>query len=381
MRKKKRSSPGRKRKRRRKPGGASSADPAQGPAENTSLFTAVLKLPDMIVLARTVRPDLRSYEADALAREFAGITARLGTEAFEERAVPALREHIRDELLRLPLAVLSEASWLMKPFRDALADTLAEAEAEVRSARGAEEVNQRPYAELFTERGELIREAQRRDRTSGKPGALDEEFVEAALAPGGAVSRALVGYEERPQQGEMVRAVATALSVGRHLMVEGGTGVGKSLAYLIPAALWARRTGRPVVVSTHTKNLQHQLFAKDLPLVSKVIAELAPAVRQAHDGRVLSPSKGAPGEDRMLEVALIKGRANYLCLRKLLHVLRMADFELTEQERISLLPVLTWGVNTETGDLSENAAFQLDAPASLLGHGSASSRHRAGSRR
>ena len=136
----------------------------------------------------------------------------------------------------------------------------------------------------------------------------------------------------------MARAVATALSVGRHLMVEGGTGVGKSLAYLIPAALWARRTGRPVIVSTHTKNLQHQLFTKDLPLVEKVFVELAASSGQ-HRGPDRAAGDAADGETS-LRTALIKGRGNYLCVRKLFRLLRTADFELDDAERVALLPVL-----------------------------------------
>ena len=191
------------------------------PTQETSLFTSILDLPDLVVLARALRPDLKSYEPEAVAREF------LGTELPRDASVAALRERVRDELLRLPLAVLTEAAWLMKPLNDAVAGTLADAEIEVRNKRGAEKRNQLPYEELFTERGEAMRKIMKERREPGKPQPLDAELIGQALDPDGAVARALKSYEERPQQSEMARAVATALSVGRHLMVEGGTGVVK----------------------------------------------------------------------------------------------------------------------------------------------------------
>jgi Rad3-related DNA helicase len=341
--------------RKRRKGDRAASAPVES-TQDTSLFTALLDLPDLIVLARALRPGLRSYEPEAVAREFLGTGASARTQT-GDASVPALRERVRDELLRLPLAVLTEAAWLTKPLNDAVAGTFADAEVEVRNTRGTEERNQLPYEELFAERGEAMRRIMRERREPGKPQPLDAELIGQALGPDGAVARALENYEERPQQSEMARAVATALSVGRHLMVEGGTGVGKSLAYLIPAALWARRTGRPVVVSTHTKNLQHQLFTKDLPLVERVFAELA-----AGEG-----GEGGDGGDggESLRTALIKGRGNYLCVRKLFRLLRTADFELDDAERVALLPVLTWAVTAETGDLSENSSYQLDAPPSL----------------
>lgn len=112
------------------------------------------------------------------------------------------------------------------------------------------------------------------------------------LGVAGEVSRELAGFEHRAGQVEMARAVAVAFCKERVVVVEAGTGVGKSLAYGLPAALWARQSGRPVVISSATINLQEQLVHKDLPLVARVLG----------------------GE---LEVVLVKGRANYLCRRRL----------------------------------------------------------------
>ncbi|MBV8606635.1 MAG: helicase, partial [Singulisphaera sp.] len=89
--------------------------------------------------------------------------------------------------------------------------------------------------------------------------------VHAILGDGGAVARRLPGYEARPQQLAMAEAVAHAIAARSHLIVEAGTGVGKSFAYLVPAILDAVTARTKVVVSTHTINLQEQLLLKDIP--------------------------------------------------------------------------------------------------------------------
>lgn len=112
------------------------------------------------------------------------------------------------------------------------------------------------------------------------------------LGPGGAIARRLHRYEERPEQLMMSRAVARAIEDRTHLMVEAGTGVGKSFAYLVPAILAAAQDGKKVVVSTHTISLQEQLLEKDIPLLQAVMPEEFTAV-------------------------LVKGRSNYVSLRRL----------------------------------------------------------------
>ncbi|HHW18545.1 MAG TPA: ATP-dependent DNA helicase [Firmicutes bacterium] len=115
-----------------------------------------------------------------------------------------------------------------------------------------------------------------------------------AFSNGGTISSFVPGYEERPQQLEMALSVWDCLSGGGNLLVEAGTGVGKSLAYLVPAFLWTQATRKRVIVSTHTVNLQQQLVHKDLPLVAAIFRS------QGFDP----------------QYALFKGRNHYLCLRK-----------------------------------------------------------------
>lgn len=156
--------------------------------------------------------------------------------------------------------------------------------------------------------------------------ALDPEEVASILEYGGAFSQAFPDYEYRPEQVEMLRVVTQALSQSQHLMVEAGTGTGKSLAYLIPAALWAMQNNTRVVVSTNTINLQDQLINKDIPDLCKAL-----------------------GVD--IRAVVIKGRGNYLCPRRLENLRRRGPGN-TDEMRV-LGKVLVWLQTTQSGDRSE----------------------------
>lgn len=157
------------------------------------------------------------------------------------------------------------------------------------------------------------------------------EQAAALFQPGGALAAGAQGdfeYEARPQQVDMARAVAEALDAKRHLIVEAGTGVGKSLAYLVPLILHAKRTGTRTLVSTHTISLQEQLVGKDLPLLQDRLGTAFRAV-------------------------LVKGRSNYLCLRRLARARGhqrelFADGVAAELERIR-----AWADETEDGSVQE----------------------------
>lgn len=148
------------------------------------------------------------------------------------------------------------------------------------------------------------------------------------LAPDADLAQALVGYEARPEQVHMAQLVAETLNTGGQLLVEAGTGTGKSLAYLLPAALRALRASRRVVVSTATTTLQDQLFEQDLPLVQA----------------------GLQGE-QPLRAIVLKGRANYVCLRRWQMLLHSSD--LTRIDRMLLIKTLFWLPHTTTGDRAE----------------------------
>jgi ATP-dependent DNA helicase DinG len=159
------------------------------------------------------------------------------------------------------------------------------------------------------------------------PIPLDPEEIASVLEYGGPFSKYFESYEHRPEQVEMLKRVTNALSYGNHLMVEAGTGVGKSFAYLVPAAYFSTQNNTRVVVSTNTINLQDQLIKKDLPNL-KAALNL--------------------GE---LRTAVMKGRSNYLCPRRL-------DFMRTHgpkdaNEMRVLAKILVWTLENSSGDRNE----------------------------
>ena len=175
---------------------------------------------------------------------------------------------------------------------------------------------------------------------------LDVDRVAGHIMPGGTFARLKSGYESRAGQVEMLRAVTNAFNAGTHLVVEAGTGIGKSLAYLMPAAFWAKLNDVPVVISTNTRNLQSQLIEKDLPLV------LAAAREEFGEGR--------------LRVALLKGRSNYLCLRRFGILLEHRQFELERAELRNFADVVVWAARTADGDLDSFAGATGSGDPSFL---------------
>ncbi len=137
-------------------------------------------------------------------------------------------------------------------------------------------------------------------------------------------------FEYRAEQQEMAVAVATALSEGRHLVVEAGTGVGKSLAYLVPAILWAHERKKKAVISTYTINLQEQLVYKDIPILQKIL----------------------PIE---FEAMLWKGRGNYLCPHRLQRAMDHSGELFTSPEVAELHRLWEWAQTTQDGTLSDFA--------------------------
>lgn len=150
--------------------------------------------------------------------------------------------------------------------------------------------------------------------------------VRGCFCAGGDFARR--GGEIRPQQLAMAEAVARALTGDTSLAVEAGTGVGKSLAYLVPAVLHAKECKRKAILSTHTINLQEQLLHKDLPMAEKLTG--------AEFSRIL-----------------IKGRRNYLCPQRLKAAMRQAPDLFTNGEETELRRIAEWAVHTEDGTLSE----------------------------
>src|SRR6201991_4690760 len=159
------------------------------------------------------------------------------------------------------------------------------------------------------------------------------------FAPGGILSRSSLAFEHRRGQYEMARAIESAFKENRPLIVEAGTGTSKTLAYLLPALRLARERQQRIIISTGTKNLQEQLFFKDVPFLESVLQE-----------------KCGP-----LKVCYMKGRSNYLCRHKL-YALRDNPLLHGLEEIDQFHHISQWEKTTETGDRAELDALPESSP-------------------
>jgi len=194
----------------------------------------------------------------------------------------------------------------------------------------ARQADQKDYGVLFEAPADLMTQPL---KPNPEIIPLDIEEATAMLSPGGPFSDYLDRFESRNEQLEMLQAVAGALSESQHLMVEAGTGIGKSYAYLVPAALWSTRNNTRVVVSTNTLNLQDQLINKDIPDLKKAL-----------------------GLD--LHASVLKGRINYLCPRRLEALRHRKPRDANELRLMG--KVLVW---LEQGGSGELAEINLTGPA------------------
>ncbi len=160
--------------------------------------------------------------------------------------------------------------------------------------------------------------------------SIEIQQLSGLIRPDGALQKIFPEYESREPQIRMLEVVSESFNSRRIAVVEAGTGVGKSLAYLLPAAEWAVQNRERVIVSTATINLQHQLMDKDIPLVEKLLG-----VR--------------------LNARLVKGRGNYLCLRRLKDA--MEELALFQDDRSELDAIQKWAETTATGSRDDLPFF------------------------
>jgi len=282
---------------------------------------------DTLVLCRALIPRLPSHRLVALARFFevdAGTSHRAADDArtvgrvFE--ALLGVLDSVGPKLLRR-LYALS-----VPPIQQLFEEACERNEGEV-APTAVPDFGEREGWLLRYDNvtGDRVERALREDLVEP-----DVEALERLFETGGELARRLPGYEERREQLDMLRAVSDALTGGVHLVVEAGTGVGKSLAYLVPAIHFAAENGERVILSTNTKNLQEQLFFKDVPFLNDVL-------------------------DVDFKATLLKGRGNYICVKRWEQLLEQG---LPPSEREQYLPVVLWEEETVSGDIAENAAFR-----------------------
>ncbi len=273
---------------------------------------------DTFELASIVLPSAPRYSLGSLATQV-GVELERAHRALDDAlATGHLYWHLWRKLCASPSSVLAEIiragdglNWgLRAVFQAALDQSLRDF------------VPQRPVAPFEPER--LDSPPLNLDRARHDP--LEPGAIRAVFGAKGALAVGFSDYEVRDEQLRMAQEVSAALNQGEHLMIEAGTGTGKSLAYLIPAALWALQNNQRVTVSTNTINLQEQLLGKDIPQAREIL--------------------GAP-----LRAALMKGRGNYLCPRRLQTLRRRKPANLDEIR--ALAKILVWLQESDSGDRGE----------------------------
>ncbi len=269
---------------------------------------------DTYDLASILLPRAARYNLNSLTSAM-GIVLENAHRALDDaRATALLFDALWHKMLSLPRATLQE---IVDASRGLNWDATAVIEAALRHG-----VSESGSSDIFTPyrdaRPALV------PVEAARPVAVAQ--VEALLGPDGGLAKRMPGYEQRAQQTEMAVAVAEAFNNQRHLLVEAGTGTGKSLAYLIPAALFATQNAQPVVISTNTLNLQDQLLENDIPLLREAL-------------------------DIPFEASVLKGRSNYLCPRRLMAVRRRRPTSLVELRTFA--KILIWMLESDTGDRGE----------------------------
>jgi DNA polymerase-3 subunit epsilon/ATP-dependent DNA helicase DinG len=281
---------------------------------------------DTYELAAVLLPTAGRYNLGALAKELGIILPATHRALDDVRVTVAVYQALTQRALSLPLEVLAEitnlsqdiANWNVGQFFEDALRARSKEKVTARKARGASGPlfgQEKPGAPPLKPTDEMT--------------PLNAEELTTMLEPGGPFAKHFPGYEYRSEQVEMLRSVAHAFSEGRHLMVEAGTGTGKSFGYLIPAVHWAMQNGQRVVVSTNTINLQEQLVKKDIPDLQAALG-------------------------LNFRAALLKGRGNYLCPRRVDNM-RKHRPKTAEEMRV-LAKVLVWLSQSEAdgphGDIS-----------------------------
>lgn len=272
-------------------------------------------------LSSIVLPGMSSYSLGELCRQL-NITLPHAHRALDDaEAAARLFMHIQGVLQRLPRPIL-------RTLIDCAGDNLWDPLLLMRDALALSTVDSVwPGAQLT----QSIDEIALPEPVAGHVTAVPPAAVDRAFAADGPLAQLMGdGYEVRRGQVEMAQTVLQALNHGSHHIIEAGTGTGKSMAYLLPAALWSLANGQRVVIATDTITLQEQLIEQEIPR--------------------LAAMTGAP-----VQAALLKGRSHYLCLRRLRAWI--SGRSLSQLELRLLTRILIWLPHTRTGDLSELSIY------------------------
>lgn len=279
-------------------------------------FTASL---DTLELARIIIPDAPGHSLTALARHL-GLTSRGQHRAMDDLLTTvdlylALAQKLAFLGLEVTLRLLQLLRQGQSPWLQVI-ETAAQGKISNFSQEklsGRLQVKEPPSVA--------------RPSRGSHPGQTDGLDIKQLLGPESPLAELLPNYEHRREQINMAEAVDMTLAEGKVLLAEAGTGTGKSLAYMLPALLWSLRRDQRAIIATNTINLQEQLWDKDVPLLQKLI-------------------------DAPFQAALLKGRFNYLCLRRFFHLADNVS-ALTPAEAKLAARILIWLQHTDSGDRTE----------------------------
>ncbi len=286
---------------------------------------------DTMELAHLTRPYARSYSLEQLARAESAPPEQAHRALHDARAVHGLFLALISDLSNMDPAMLvqfkrlSERSgWQIAALLDSAREFTSPYPTRSRSV-SASGIAEKALSTKLAHPPPI--------RAVENPLPVDPDLVAEALSYGSGFADSVPDFEERPQQIAMGNAVAETINSGGRLMVEAGTGVGKSLAYLLPAALYAVANDKRVVISTNTINLQEQLIRKDLPLVKDAL--------RAVDSNMAEK----------MRFTQLKGRANYICYKRWRQAASSGDLEANLARLVA--KTMLWMPETETGDRSE----------------------------
>lgn len=324
-------------------------------------LTIANPLYDTFELATLTLPGLPAYSLRQIAARL-DVALPVEHRALADAAVTVeVFRHLLDRLGEFDAETIGEMAHLLATAQSPLAPLVRElAREKTRAGMGApvgaigaslrQQLAGRALSEERSMDALFLMPRQRPERLepTGSTAPIAPADLRALFVPEGAFARAFPGYEYRTSQLRMMEAVAKAFNGGQLLVAEASTGTGKSLAYLIPAVIHAVERGETVVISTATIGLQDQLFRKDIPDVLRVLAQIA-----RDEATLEEPVEGEshaqlPGE---FQAALLKGRANYLCLRRWF-ALRKSP-QLDGDDAHLLAKTLVWLQETESGDRAE----------------------------
>jgi predicted DnaQ family exonuclease/DinG family helicase len=286
--------------------------------KRASLPKVFMKQIDTAVLARIALPSLARYTLKHVAKTLGVPLDRAHRALDDARASGSVAISLVPKLCELPLRVRAVMAHCAPPSL----------------------VRQVLTASLAHEKYELDLSAPQLPRPPKKLApreefeSIDIEEIRDIFSEGGGLSRVLSGFHERHSQTGMAACVTEAFSEKSTLVAEAGTGTGKSLAYCVPAALFALKNDCRILVSTHTRNLQDQLVAKDLPVVKQLA-----------------------GDD--FRFSVLKGRANYLCQQRFRRLIAGELGDFSYRERMGMLPLIRWAQETSTGDIEEQNQFNI----------------------